>query len=356
MFRIGFSMAMVVLVAMPALAEDDAKHRQPKHTTAVPVNELLKRMAHSTLGSGEAELLKAIADLIERETTADSQRTAVTQANATQRTKPIPAPTQSAAAPIPTEIEQRERFLIRLSYASAAEVARAIQDHLRSERQSPADDPSSAPAPRTILVPVPVVNGILISSTPQGAKNCADLISQFDDPPRQVVIDAWCAEILPPMNAAQPNTAEGNNASAAEEPDREEAPANWIAWATKHRRVKVFSRPQIRTLENQQAGIVIGCDVPRFTGSQFAELTSDSGLSLELTSTVSPEGLIILKCDAKCVWYENNKHSSAPVRRTTTAQTTLSAKTNQTVWLEGLTWDGKRQTIIALTPREHKKD
>lgn len=70
----------------------------------------------------------------------------------------------------------------------------------------------------------------------------------------------------------------------------------------RERRLEVLSRPQIMTLDNQQASIVVGAEVPRITGSnlvQGAGVTQSieyvpSGIILEVTPKINPDGTVVM--------------------------------------------------------------
>ncbi len=119
------------------------------------------------------------------------------------------------------------------------------------------------------------------------------------------------------------------------------------------RRLQVLSRPEVMTLDNQPAFIQVGQRVPYVTGTSnnvngFQSTTSliNVGLLLGVTPRISPDGLVVMEIDA-----ENSSLSSGqgitiavsdgvpitqPIINTTLAQTTVSARSGQTVVLGGL--------------------
>ncbi len=72
------------------------------------------------------------------------------------------------------------------------------------------------------------------------------------------------------------------------------------------RRLEVLSRPQVLTLDNQQAFIQVGQRVPRIVSSvvnqNFAQnsvLLENVGLIIGVTPRISPEGNVVMEIDAE---------------------------------------------------------
>jgi type II secretion system protein D len=122
------------------------------------------------------------------------------------------------------------------------------------------------------------------------------------------------------------------------------------------KRAEVLSRPQIMTLDNQPAFILVGQKVPLISSTQVSQVTvvqnnqvtyQNVGIILGVTPRISPDGIVVMQIDA-----ENSDVSSTtgipisiaangqvitqPIIDTTTAQTTVSAADGQTVVLGGL--------------------
>jgi type II secretion system protein D len=121
------------------------------------------------------------------------------------------------------------------------------------------------------------------------------------------------------------------------------------------RRLEVLSRPQIMTMDNQPAFILVGERVPRVTGTQSNEAgqtnvitLEDVGLILGVTPRISPDGLVVMEIDAtnSALGPEsegipisiapNGDTIRSPRINTIQAQTTVSALNGQTVVLGGL--------------------
>jgi len=121
------------------------------------------------------------------------------------------------------------------------------------------------------------------------------------------------------------------------------------------RRLEVLSRPQIMTLDNQPAFVQVGQRVPYITESQLTNFGRvnqveliDVGLILGVTPRISPEGMVVMEIDAEksLVGPESEgipiaisptgEAINSPKIDITTAQTTVSAASGETIILGGL--------------------
>src|SRR5208283_1661748 len=118
----------------------------------------------------------------------------------------------------------------------------------------------------------------------------------------------------------------------------------------------ILQRPQIMTLDNQPAFIQVGQRVPRITAVTNNALTGNTnsitldnvGLILGVTPRISPDGLVVMQIDAEKSELESDATGipiytgptgqviRSPIIDATTAQTTVSAMSEQTVVLGGL--------------------
>ncbi|MBI1346044.1 hypothetical protein GC163_07120 [bacterium] len=133
-----------------------------------------------------------------------------------------------------------------------------------------------------------------------------------------------------------------------------------------NRQVRVLSRPQIRTLDNQQAQIQQGQNVPIANGviitNNVANPTierDDAGVILTVTPRISPDGNIVMALTAEKSQYNLNSGVTifsdastgntvtAPVKDIATAVTTISVPSGQTVVMGGL--------ITSRTDEVHRK-
>ena len=123
--------------------------------------------------------------------------------------------------------------------------------------------------------------------------------------------------------------------------------------------MEVLSRPQIMTLDNQQAFIQVGERVPRIVNSQLTQLgqinslaLEDVGLLLGVTPRISPEGHVVMEVDAEKSEVGPEREGipisvsaegaiiRSPRVSVTTAQTTVSAASGQTIVIGGLITTG----------------
>lgn len=121
-------------------------------------------------------------------------------------------------------------------------------------------------------------------------------------------------------------------------------------------RAQIISRPQVQTLDNQLAYVNVGALVPRITGANASTIGTFNptvadisvGIILEVTPRTSPDGTIVMQVNAtkSSVGPEetgipvftdpSGNIIRSPQIPLTTAQTTVSARSGQTVILGGL--------------------
>ncbi|MEM9942557.1 MAG: secretin N-terminal domain-containing protein [Planctomycetota bacterium] len=125
--------------------------------------------------------------------------------------------------------------------------------------------------------------------------------------------------------------------------------------------VRVLSKPHIMTLENLQGRVSIGAEVPRVSGTSQTNFGVtqdinfvDVGVILEVTPRVSPDGLIVMAVNAQrsrvggdetgitIGFGANGDPIIAPQIIETEANTTLMARSGQTVVFSGLIQEDKR--------------
>lgn len=98
------------------------------------------------------------------------------------------------------EFSQRRNMVFRLKNAPAPDVALAINNFLRSERQAQEITPGTlSPFEQiereVVVVPEPVGNRLIVSATPRYFQEIENLIEQLDEPPPQVMIQVLIAEV-----------------------------------------------------------------------------------------------------------------------------------------------------------------
>lgn len=122
--------------------------------------------------------------------------------------------------------------------------------------------------------------------------------------------------------------------------------------------VDILSRPQIRTLDNHEAMIQIGKQVPVVDGVAVTAVGSanpvirqdNSGIILTVTPRISPEGLVLIDVNAEKSAFNlspgsgvpiftdatNGNVIEAPVKDITTAHTSVSVQNGETIVLGGM--------------------
>ena len=88
MIRMGFCFGLVVALTALAPAADRTANEKALGPNVLPVSVLLEKVAKSPLGPGEARLLRAVADLVEKEEVACSDRSPLGVSKPTIFTKP----------------------------------------------------------------------------------------------------------------------------------------------------------------------------------------------------------------------------------------------------------------------------
>jgi type II secretory pathway component GspD/PulD (secretin) len=126
--------------------------------------------------------------------------------------------------------------------------------------------------------------------------------------------------------------------------------------------VRVLSKPDIQTIENQQGRIQVGARAPYVTGVTTTNfgftnnvVLQDIGIIVDVTPRVSPDGMIVMKVDATksrlgpdeegvTIAVQDGQLIKQPQILVTTAQTTIMARSGQTVAFAGLVTEDKSKT------------
>ncbi len=344
MIKSGLCISLIVCLTLPALAAHKPQTGKTSKPSVVPLSDLLQRAAKSPLGPGDARLLRAVADLIEKEQVASAHRPTIPY------NEPMMAPKAATR-------EQPKRLVIRLSHTPAIDAAKSLEKFFDS-RQQILESLDNTPIPnRAVFVPEPKSNSLLVSATPKIVDELIELIAELDAKPDVVVVDMCIAELLPPSD-------DGKTTEKA--PQMEEDGAAWLAWAEKHDRLEILSRPNIMTLDNQLATIRIGETVRTIAPSPSTHgpangnpiKYTDVGLTVELTPRISPEGSVLMELDIEHARLANGSGATGPILGKTKVQTVIRAKDGQTIVFGGLkhrVGDGHRQLIVAVTPRVNPK-
>lgn len=341
-----------------------------------------------------------------------------------------------------SDVRQRKSTVYKLKNSYSVEVANAINEFLRSERQVQQITPGIlSPFEQiereVVVVPEQVSNSLIVSATPRYFDEIRKIVEQLDARIPMVMIQVLIAEITldntdefgvelglqdsilfdrsllgdlittststtfgNPPTTTQTQTIQsaswtpgynfnnlplGNSGSDVSLRSREhvagqgltnfslgrlnselgygglvlsassDAVSMLVRALKECRRLDVLSRPQVMTLDNQPAFIQVGSRVPRVRGVQTNQTGQTSnvidenvGLILAVTPRVTPDNLVVMEIDAEKSALGPEAEGvpisisatgdvvRQPVINTTTAQTTISATTGQTVVLGGL--------------------
>ena len=133
-------------------------------------------------------------------------------------------------------------------------------------------------------------------------------------------------------------------------------------------RLDVLARPQVRTLDNQPAFVQVGQRVPRITASNITEggLQTNTvelenvGLIMGVTPRISPDNTVVMEIDAEKSRLGSEQDGipitvsldgtiiRSPRIDTTTAQTTVSAASGETIIIGGLITNSKEEIHRAI--------
>ncbi len=274
-----------------------------------------------------------------------------------------------------SDASQRKSRVYRLLNAPALDVANAVNEFLRTERQITVDVNPEAVSPfeqierEVVVVPELVSNSLIISATPRYFEEITKLVEELDERPPMVLIQVLIAEvalddrqelgielgiqdsllfdrsvitsnattgsvITPGFNFN--NNPLGSASSAASLLTREntagQALSNFAVGRTNSqlgygglvlsassesvniliralqetKRLDVLSRPQVMTLNNQPAFVLVGQRVPLISqvnqtnfGVTNATTLTNVGLVLGVTPRISPDGLVVMEIDAE---------------------------------------------------------
>ena len=312
------------------------------------------------------------------------------------------------------ETSDRRSTVYRLLNAPATDVAAAINQLLQSSGQQTtgAYEYTLNPAGLPTVIAEPVSNSLIVSASPKYYDKIAEIVMELDARPPMVYVKVLIAEValdnteelgvelgiqdsllfdrgVFTNNAVTPgylfnNAPLGNSGSARSLATREntagQALSNFGVGRSSSQtgygglvlsagsesinvlvralqetgRLEVLSAPEIMTLNNQPANILVGSEVPfigntTFSANGLAQNSIDRqpvGLQLGVTPRISPDGLVVMEIDAvksaladAGVVVSVDQFGNAieqPIVNTTQASTTVSARSGQTIILGGL--------------------
>lgn len=305
--------------------------------------------------------------------------------------------TPSGKRPAPTRedrqaVSQRKSVVYRLRNVPVVDVAQAINDLLRGEKEMS----SRSPELRAVVVPEPLSNSLLVSAAPDDLEQIGQLIQQLDVSSKMVAIQMLLARAVPLGDESAHPAAEFPTASTTTRRKRvvELKPLDGLATDAsieerlrelkKDKQVNVLSRPQIITLNNQPALVSVGRRVAIADGAgqepgdrSNQKDHGEVGLQVQLTPRVASEGQVVMEIGlevyqlrpvgagvpvkappAEVVGAPSEPASNTTVRAlrnvTTTARTCLSVAAGRTLVLGGLMSDPEapeEELLLFLTPR-----
>lgn len=284
---------------------------------------------------------------------------------------------------------QRKTVVYRLRNVPTIDVAQAVNDLLRGEKQMP----MSPTELRAVVVPEPLSNSLLVTAAPDDLERIKQLVQDLDVSPKMVVIKMVIVQAVPAASESEQmspaggapvrrkrvvklKTIDGLATKASIEERLEEL--------EKTRKLTILSRPQIVTLDTQPALVqVSGCEVFADDAEQRSDGRSkqkdqEVGLEVGITPRVASEGQVLMEIDLQVRQLRpvgagvtamaspaegvrtpaetNGNKRTVRARRivTTTAQSCLSVTAGRTLVLGGLMSDPEapeEELLLILTPR-----
>jgi len=298
---------------------------------------------------------------------------------------------------------QRRNDVYRLKNYMAADVATAINQYLTNKRTIETStegviSESEQIAREVIVVPEAASNSLIVSATPAYFDEIMRLIEDIDQRPAMAVIQVVIAEValdnfdefgielgledsllfdrrVATGGLAIPGSLFSNGKETGGQAvsslgtgqvnselsygglvlsASSESVSALIRALSTCRRFKVLSRPQVMTLDNQKAQVVVGEDVPTITSTTFSELGQSNGIAyrqvgliLTVTPRITPDGYVVMEIIATNskvgpieegipVSVAEGQVIRSPRIEMINAQTVVSAIDGQTVVLGGL--------------------
>ena len=293
--------------------------------------------------------------------------------------------------------QERITKVYRLKNSQAEALAQALQAFLDQAQQrvtSILGQEAVGTAQRLLdeevaIVAEPVNNALLVSASPRYFEQVEEMITELDQPQKQVLIQVLLAEITLdgstdwgmqwqtdldlqsediPVDSADINSL-GGTASTVGAIGGLTATLTGDNWGfilkamQSDGRLEILSRPQILAADNQPATIDVGQRVPVVTGSRVTE-RGDSintfeyqqvGILLEVTPRINPDGIVKMDVSPTISAMASSSVEIAagftvPIINSRSASTAVSVQDGQTIVIGGLisTEDNQRVTKIPL--------
>ena len=358
MVKTGLSFVLVATLTLQLLADDRCEKEKPARPNVVPVSVLLERLAKSPLGTGEANLLNAVSNLIEKEQAAGSRNSAMASPSPILASKPA----QTSPAAMAGPIEQPARLWIRLQNSPAADVGKAVEQFFDRESMEGGNRRGrDAQSPiRPVLVCDPISNSLLVSVTPRYADELAEIISQLDARPTTVALNVCIARLLPRSRGGEAGHGLGDGtddkAPSMKEDGRGVAhmgeetrpPRSPPTAASNDPRQSDGHYPSGIRCADEQAQVGYGCSSCAFraNGTRVVYQSHSSCLARKLDFRRSRGQTQVSVVDVG--------DAAGRTTRRTSFQTTVSGKSGQTLVVKGPMEHadgGEQETIVAITPQ-----
>ena len=224
-----------------------------------------------------------------------------------------------------------------------------------------------------------VNNSLLVRSSPRDYKKILDALKQLDIVPLQVLVEATIVEIQLTGNLKygvqwrfNGPAVEGYQSRQSFTQGNDETPApsfpgfNWsavlrpstirstLSALADDNLVNVLSSPTVMVMDNQEAKIEVGDEVPILTTTQQGLSENDrilnqveyrqTGVMLSVTPRVTPGGLVQLQIDQQVSSVLNEDGPRGPSFRNRTITSHVAVRSNQAVVLGGLIQDDTSKT------------
>ncbi len=191
--------------------------------------------------------------------------------------------------------EPRERLVYRLANMPASEVARTVNELLRSERAIPGYPARSD----TVVLAEMVSNSLIISGTSDAIHETVKFVEQLDTEPLMVCVQV----VVGLMESREGLSLLAPNPDGPELACSHEEACELIEQFSKSDAVKILARLQLMTLDNQPAFLQVGNRVPRAKGTKDGAVTSveleNVGLIVGLTPRISSDHTVTMELDVE---------------------------------------------------------
>ena len=256
--------------------------------------------------------------------------------------------------------------IFRLSYSKASDMSGKLTSIMTAESQ------------KVTVQTDERTNSIIVTSTPEGLLAAATLINKLDVRPEQVLIEAKIVEIgidesvnigidwSLSRNVVSESGAEVSQDAQSLTPSQSTigsftfgylksdiALTARLAAAQTKGNTKVLSQPRIATLNNMEATIMVGDQIPyaqttvTTAGSTQSTAFINVGIQLTVKPTINADGRITMEI-APTVSYPRNPGSITGGISTRTAKTTVLVRNGETIVIGGLITDQEGKDVSQI--------